>query len=121
MEIGCPSYDRSTLETQADGRGARLAGQPVYPRMGGARAAARTPRDASLYFSSNHISSRFGVRLRELRRERRLTQLRMSEDCGIDRSFLSDIERGRKSVSLPFLKIIAVRMQISMSEMVKDL
>lgn len=81
----------------------------------------RVPRDGSLYFSSNHISSRFGVRLRELRRQRRLTQVRMAVDYGIDRSYLSDIERGRKSISLPFLEVIALGMQISMSELVKDL
>jgi serine/threonine protein phosphatase PrpC len=43
------------------------------------------------------VSSRFGLRLRELRRERNLTQLRMARDFGIDRSFISDVERGRKS------------------------
>lgn len=81
----------------------------------------RVPRDGSLYFSSNHISSRFGLRLRELRRERQLTQVRMSVDYGIDRSYLSDVERGRKSISLPFLEVIALGMRISMSELVKDL
>lgn len=88
------------------------------PASGEAR---RVPRDGSLYFSSNHISSRFGVRLRELRRERQLTQVRMAVDYGIDRSYLSDIERGRKSISLPFLEVIALGMHISMSELVKDL
>src|SRR5438270_13887243 len=47
------------------------------------------------------VSSRFGARLRELRRERNMTQLRMATDFGIDRSFISDVERGRKSISLP--------------------
>ena len=86
-----------------------------------AEEARRTPRDGTLYFSSNHISSRFGARLRELRRERNLTQVRMSVDYGIDRSYLSDLERGRKSISLQFLEVIALGMQISMSELVKDL
>ncbi len=81
----------------------------------------RPPRDSTLYFSANHISSRFGARLRELRRERSLTQVRMSVDYGIDRSYLSDIERGRKSISLAYLEVIALGMQISMSELVKDL
>lgn len=81
----------------------------------------RPPRDSTLYFSANHISSRFGVRLRHLRRERSLTQMRMSIAYGIDRSYLSDIERGRKSISLSYLEVIALGMQISMSELVKDL
>ena len=37
------------------------------------------------------ISSRFGLRLRELRRSRNMTQLRMAVDFGIDRSFISDV------------------------------
>ncbi|WP_263373013.1 helix-turn-helix domain-containing protein [Granulicella aggregans] len=67
------------------------------------------------------VSSRFGVRLRELRRERNLTQLRMARDFGIDRSFISDVERGRKSISLPMLEVIALGMKISLSELLRNL
>jgi DNA-binding XRE family transcriptional regulator len=67
------------------------------------------------------ISSRFGLRLRELRRERNLTQLRMARDFGIDRSFISDVERGRKSISLPMLEVIALGMKVSLSELLKNL
>lgn len=67
------------------------------------------------------ISSRFGLRLRELRRERNLTQLRMAREFGIDRSFISDVERGRKSISLPMLEVIALGMKVSLSELLRDL
>jgi DNA-binding XRE family transcriptional regulator len=67
------------------------------------------------------VSSKFGRRLRELRRERQMTQLRMAVDFGIDRSFISDVERGRKSVSLPMLEVIALGMKISLSELLRDL
>jgi DNA-binding XRE family transcriptional regulator len=67
------------------------------------------------------ISSRFGARLRELRRERNLTQLRMASDFGIDRSFISDVERGRKSISLPMLEVIALGMKISLSDLLQDI
>lgn len=67
------------------------------------------------------VSSRFGVRLRELRRERNLTQLRMANDFGIDRSFISDVERGRKSISLPMLEVIALGMKISLSDLLQDI
>lgn len=78
-------------------------------------------REASRYYLPLHVSSRFGVRLRELRRERNLTQLRMAVDFGIDRTFISDVERGRKSISLPTLEVIALGMKISLSELLKDL
>jgi transcriptional regulator with XRE-family HTH domain len=67
------------------------------------------------------VSSRFGVRLRQLRRERNLTQLRMAVDFGIDRSFISDVERGRKSISLPMLEVIALGLKMSLSELLRDL
>jgi DNA-binding XRE family transcriptional regulator len=79
-------------------------------------AASSAPASAAL-----DVSSRFGLRLRELRRERNLTQLRMARDFGIDRSFISDVERGRKSISLPMLEVIALGMKMSLSDLLKNL
>ncbi len=81
-------------------------------------AAVRNPGN---YYLPMDVSSRFGVRLRQLRRERNLTQLRMAVDFGIDRSFISDVERGRKSISLPMLEVIALGLKMSLSELLKDL
>jgi ribosome-binding protein aMBF1 (putative translation factor) len=63
------------------------------------------------------ISTRFGARLRTLRQERNMTQLRMATEFGIDRSFISDVERGKKSISLPMLEVIALGMKITLSEL----
>lgn len=67
------------------------------------------------------VASRFGRRLRQLRRERNLTQLGMAVDFGIDRSFISDVERGRKSMSLPMLEVVALGLQVSLSDLLRDL
>jgi transcriptional regulator with XRE-family HTH domain len=67
------------------------------------------------------VTSRFGVRLRHLRRERNLTQLRMAEAFGIDRTFISDVERGRKSISLPTLEVVALGLNMTLSELFRDL
>ncbi len=67
------------------------------------------------------ISARFGLRLRELRRSRNITQLRMAVDFGIDRSFISDVERGKKSISLVFLEVIALGLKIELSELLRGL
>jgi len=45
----------------------------------------------------------------------------MAIDFGIDRSFISDVERGRKSISLPMLEVIALGLKMSLSELLKDL
>lgn len=63
------------------------------------------------------VSARFGLRLRELRRSRNMTQLRMAVDFGIDRSFISDVERGRKSISLHTLEILALGLNVSLSNL----
>lgn len=67
------------------------------------------------------VSSRFGVRLRQLRLEHNLTQLRMAVAFGIDRTFISDVERGRKSVSLPTLEIMALGFKISLSDLLRGI
>ena len=67
------------------------------------------------------VSRRFGLRLRQLRQERNLTQSRMATQFGIDRTFISDVERGRKSISLPTLEIIALGLKMTLSELLRDL
>lgn len=73
------------------------------------------------YFLPLDVSSRFGAKLRQLRHDRNLTQLRMAVEFGIDRTFISDVERGRKSISLPMLEVLALGLQISLSELLKDI
>lgn len=81
-------------------------------------AAVRNPQN---YYLPMNVSSRFGVRLRQLRRERNLTQMRMAVEFGIDRTFISDVERGRKSISLPMLEVIALGLRMSLSELLRDI
>jgi DNA-binding XRE family transcriptional regulator len=96
-----------------------LGGKPAPHELSGAGAsgaASRTP-----FYLPIDVSSRFGARLRELRRERNMTQLRMATDFGIDRSFISDVERGRKSISLPMLEVIALGMNMTLSDLLQNI
>jgi ribosome-binding protein aMBF1 (putative translation factor) len=70
---------------------------------------------------STYICDRFGVRLRELRLSRNLCQVEMAIGFGIDRSFISDVERGRKSIGLPMLEVIAIGFGITLAELLRDL
>lgn len=79
------------------------------------------PRNIARYYLPMDISGRFGVRLRTLRHERNLTQLRMSIEFGIDRSYISDVERGRKAISLPMLEVIALGMKMTLSDLLQDI
>jgi DNA-binding XRE family transcriptional regulator len=78
------------------------------------------PHPGRRNYLSVDVTTRFGERLRKLRMSRNMTQLQMSVCFGIDRSYISDVERGRKSVSLPTLEVIALGFNISLSELLDD-
>lgn len=67
------------------------------------------------------IGTRFGQRLRELRHNQRMTQIDMAVMLGIDRSYISEVERGKKGISLATLEIIAIGFRLHLSELLRDL
>ncbi|MFB3921993.1 MAG: helix-turn-helix domain-containing protein [Terriglobia bacterium] len=67
------------------------------------------------------IRIRFGVRLRQLRRRKGLTQVQLAERLGLDRSYLADIERGKRNVSIVNLEIIAKGFGVSLSKLLSQL
>lgn len=73
--------------------------------------------DSSVHVPLPDVNSRFGLKLRTLRRERHWTQLEMAIILGINRSYISEIERGHKSASLGMLEIIALGFQISLADL----
>ncbi len=81
----------------------------------------RLAKNAHLYHSPSHISSRFGRRLRKLRLERNLTQMEMAVDFGFNRTYISNLERGRNSATLPQLEVFALGFQVSLSELLDSL
>lgn len=42
----------------------------------------------------------FGLRLRELRRARGISQEALADDAGLDRTYVSSVERGHRNISL---------------------
>lgn len=70
---------------------------------------------------SNDIGSRFGIRLRDLRRAKQMTQMDMAVTFGIDRSYISDVECGKKGVSLATLEVIALGLRMELSDLLKNL
>jgi transcriptional regulator with XRE-family HTH domain len=53
------------------------------------------------------IRAKFGARLRKLRKQRGWTQAEMADVLGLDRSYLAEIEEGKRNVCLLNLKVIA--------------
>jgi transcriptional regulator with XRE-family HTH domain len=71
--------------------------------------------------STPNIAARFGLRLRQLRQQRGWTQVVMAEKVGIDRSYISDMERGKKNVCLPTLEVLALAFEVTISQLLKNL
>lgn len=50
-----------------------------------------------------------------------MTQLQMAIYLGIDRSYISDLERGRKSISLPMMEVVALGFGLTLSDLLRDI
>jgi len=53
------------------------------------------------------LRARFGQRVRKLRKARKWTQEEMAARFGLDRAYVSHVERGTKNICLPTLDILA--------------
>ena len=70
---------------------------------------------------SSDICVRFGKRLRNLRKQREWTQVYMAEHVGMDRSFISDLENGRKEVCIRNLELLATAFGMTVSKLMSRL
>jgi len=63
----------------------------------------------------------FGERVRAMRVARGLSQEKFAHGCGLDRTYISGIERGRRNPSLRNVHRIAKELGVSVSELCKAL
>lgn len=63
------------------------------------------------------IRVRFGRRLQKLRKQQGWTQVQMAERLGLDRSYLADVERGKRNISIVNLEVIARGFGVSLSRL----
>ena len=59
------------------------------------------------------IQKKFGGKLREIRKGKGLSQEKLAFKCGLHRTYISDIERGSRNVSLKNIEKIAKALGIS--------
>lgn len=50
-----------------------------------------------------------------------MTQLQVADHFGIDRSYISEVERGRKGISLPLLEVLALGFKVSLSDLLQGI
>jgi transcriptional regulator with XRE-family HTH domain len=63
------------------------------------------------------IRIRVGRRLQKLRKQRGWTQVQMAERFGLDRSYLADVERGKRNISIVNLEVIAKGFGLTLSRL----
>lgn len=71
--------------------------------------------------SEDDIARRFGNRLRERRIALGLSQEAFAHAAGLDRTYISGIERGKRNVSLRNIEILAQTLGTSISELTENL
>jgi len=67
------------------------------------------------------ILERFGNRVREMRKSQGLSQEAFADKCGLDRTYISGIERGKRNVALCNVEVIARALGVSISELMRGL
>ena len=63
------------------------------------------------------LLARLGIRIRILRRRLEWTQAELAERAGIDRSFLADVERGKRNISILNLALIAESLGVTLAQL----
>ena len=66
------------------------------------------------------IAVRFGQAVRKLRQAQKISQEELAERCGLHRTYISDIELGKRNVSLENIERIAAALERSLSDFFKE-
>ena len=71
--------------------------------------------------NNGDILTRFGKRVRKLRKSQGYSQESFAAECGLDRTYLGGIERGERNVALQNIGAIAKALRISVSKLTQGL
>lgn len=69
--------------------------------------------------NTKDITVRFGQRVKALRLERGLSQEAFADKCGLDRTYISGIERGVRNPTLEVIAVIADGLGIELEKIFK--
>jgi transcriptional regulator with XRE-family HTH domain len=63
------------------------------------------------------VLSQLGKRVAYLRKERHLTQLALSLESGLSKSYISDFERGERNATVEVLQRLASALKVTLEEL----
>ncbi len=64
-----------------------------------------------------HLQKRFGERVRELRKQKGLSQESLALACDLDRTYIGGVERGERNISLINIHKIAEALGVKAKEL----
>jgi HTH-type transcriptional regulator, competence development regulator len=70
---------------------------------------------------SRDIVERFAERIKQLRDEKKISQVALSEKIGIQSTYLSDVENAKKEPCLRVIEMLAIGLETPLSKLFKDL
>ncbi|HWZ42543.1 MAG TPA: helix-turn-helix transcriptional regulator [Candidatus Saccharimonadales bacterium] len=70
---------------------------------------------------SRDICKRFGERIRQLRREKEITQTELCGRIDMEQSYLSSIENGKMEPCLRNIELLAIGLKVTLGKVFKDL
>lgn len=66
------------------------------------------------------IKLKFGQRLKQLRKEKGLSQEKLANIAEIDRTYLPSIEKGERNVSITVIEKLAIALNITIKDFFND-
>lgn len=69
----------------------------------------------------NALSTKIGQRIKAIREKKGWTQADMAAHLGIERGHISEIENGRRAITIPTLQTIASGLDTTMSKLLSGL
>lgn len=66
-----------------------------------------------------NVLQRFGVQVRAARKAKKISQEAFADLCGLDRTYISGIERGKRNVGLRNIEVITQALGLTIAELMK--
>lgn len=76
---------------------------------------------AFIDISKMSIKEQFGIRIKELRTEKKLSQESLANSAEIDRTYIQSIEKGKRNVSIITVEKLANALNVSIETLFKNL
>ena len=63
------------------------------------------------------IKLAFGLRVKELRLEKGLSQEKLANLAGVDRTYMTQVENGKRNISIENIKKICIALDVGLSDL----